>query len=125
MPPDEGQHFGHGPRGVCYKCVPIGETAECGGYCAVDPDDYALYYWFYDVEDLVAVRSGATEAHEVRPYAHGVFPSPYSTNHMGGGAYDAASGLLYLTMQRADREQGAFRNPPVVVAFTIDTSPEP
>jgi len=114
-----GETGGHGPEGVCYKCVPNGETAECGGYCSVDPDDYSLYYWFYDVDDLVAVGAGSMAPHEVRPYAYGAFPSPYSTNQMGGGAYDAASGLLYLTMQAADREQGDFANPPVVVAFRI------
>jgi hypothetical protein len=53
-----GHSGGHAGTGVCYKCVPIGETAECGGYCSVDPNDYALYYWFYDVEDLVSVAEG-------------------------------------------------------------------
>jgi hypothetical protein len=115
-----GHTGGHGPEGVCYKCVPNGETAECGGYCARDPDDHALYYWFYDVDDLVAVHDGSMMPYEVRPYAYGEFPSPFSTDTMGGGSYDADSGLLYLTMQGADRDQGDYANPPVIVAFRID-----
>ena len=36
-----------------------------------------------------------------------------------GGAWDAERGLLYLTMLAADREQGRYANPPVVVAYRL------
>jgi hypothetical protein len=114
-----GHSGGHAETGVCYKCVPMGETAECGGYCSIDPGDYSLYYWFYDVADLVAVQEGRMEPHAVRPYEHGPFTAPFGRREIGGGAYDAARGLLYLSMQRADDEQGEYANPPVIVAFRI------
>lgn len=116
-----GHSGGHGPAGVCYKCVPMGETAECGGYCSRDPNDYSLYYWLFDVDDLVAVHAGTMMPSAVRPYAHGAFPAAFPTNELGGGAYDVASGLLYLTLQRADDQQGTYANPPVVVAYRIRT----
>ena len=116
-----GHSGGHGPMGVCYKCVPEGRDAECGGYCSRDPRDYSLMYWFFDVEDLAAVRAGTMAPHEVRPYAHGPFESPFADGRpqMGGGAWDAERGLLYLTMLAADREQGRYANPPVVVAYRL------
>ncbi len=114
-----GHSGGHGPMGVCYKCTPVGESEDCGGYCSVDPDDYDVFYWFFDVEDLARVKRGELMPHEVRPYAYGPFEPPFPATEIGGGAYDAASGLLYLTLQRADREQGKYANPPIVVAYRI------
>ena len=114
-----GQSGGHGPEGVCYKCVPLGSDAACGGYCARDPADYGLYYWAYDASDLEAAAGGERGPETIRPYASGPFPAPFATSELGGGAFDAAAGLLYLTMQRADRGQGPYANPPVVVVFGI------
>jgi len=114
-----GHSGGHGPGGICYKCVPVGETAACGGYCAVDPADGSLFYWLYDVDDFVRVRASTPQPHEVQPYAHGSFASPFSAGQMGGGSYDADSGLLYLSMLRADTAQGQYANPPVIVAFRV------
>jgi hypothetical protein len=115
-----GHSGGHAETGVCYKCTPIGETADCGGYCSVDPDDYDTFYWFYDVEDLEAVREGDLQPWEVRPYAYGPFTPPFPTTELGGGAYDADSGLLYITLQRADTEQGTYANPPVIAVYRIN-----
>ena len=114
-----GHSGGHGPSGVCYKCVPTGAEAACGGYCSRDPADRSLYYWAYDVGEFEAVARGEREPQTLRPYASGPFVAPFSTSEMGGGAFDAEAGLLYLTMQRADREQGPYSNPPVVVVFAI------
>lgn len=116
-----GYSGGHGPRGVCYKCVPDGLDSECAGYCSRDPEDRSLRYWFFDLNDLAAVRAGELAPSDVRPYAHGPFESPFvdARPQMGGGAWDAERGLLYLTMTGADREQGTYSNPPVVVAYRL------
>lgn len=114
-----GHSGGHGPDGICYKCTPTGETSSCGGYCAVDPDDYALHYWIFDVDDFVRVRNGELAPHEVQPYESGPFAAPFSAGELGGGSYDADTGLLYVSMQRADRDQGTYANPPVIVAFRV------
>jgi hypothetical protein len=112
-----GASGGH-ESGVCYKCVPEGETQECGGYCAKNPDDYANYYWLWDVDDLIRVKNGEIASHEVLPYEYGVFPTPFSGT-IAGGAYDAASGLLYLTLLYADDSQGEYAVPPLVIAYSI------
>jgi hypothetical protein len=113
-----GSTGGHA-TGVCYKCTPNGATEACGGYCANDVSDYANYYWLWDVADLLAVREGTLDPWEVRPYEYGEFPAPFGVPELGGGAYDAASGLLYLTVQRADTQQGTYSNPPIVVAYGL------
>jgi hypothetical protein len=69
------------------------------------------------VVDLLAVKNGTTPAYAVRPYEYGEFPTPFATNAFGGGTFDSRSGLLYLTVQKADRLQGTYSNPPIVVAF--------
>lgn len=113
-----GQSGGHS-SGVCYKCTQNNGNL-CGGYCANDAEDYYHYYWLWDVDDLVAVKKGQKQSYAVRPYDYGEFPTPFATNSFGGGTYDPTSKRLYLTVQKADRQQGTYSNPPVVVAFSFD-----
>ena len=120
-----GYSGGH-VSGVCYKCTQDNGNL-CGGYCAPDSDDYYQFYWLWDMNDLVAVMDGLMNAYDVRPYAHGEFVTPFqvSERQLGGGTFDPASGLLYLTVQKADRAQGTYANPPVVIAFSFATDPLP
>lgn len=111
-------HSGGHATGVCYKCVPVGATEACGGYCANDASDVGAYYWLFDLADLLAVRDGAQQPWEVAPYAHGPMTLPFGWMP-GGGSFDPASELLYLTIQRGDTEQGPFANPPVIAAFRL------
>ena len=110
-----GRHGGR-QSGICYKCTNNFGHAY-GGYGAPDGDDYEYYYWFFDVNDLVAVRQGKMRPVDVRPYAKGPLPNPIAENmrwmtRIGGGTYDAASGLLYVTLQRHG-------NPPVVAVYEV------
>ena len=115
-----GYSGGH-ESGVCYKCTQS-DGKKCGGYCAPDVEDYYQFYWFWDVNDLLAVKQGTVNSYDVRPYAYASFPTPFQTNELGGGSFDPASGLLYLTVQRADREQGTYSNPPVVIVYSFSTA---
>ncbi len=112
-------HSGGHSSGVCYKCTQ-NDGNLCGGYCARDADDYYHYYWLWNLDDLLAVKAGSKASHDVRPYDYGEFPTPFATGAFGGGTYDERSGLLFLTVQKADRAQGTYSNPPVVVAFSFD-----
>lgn len=113
-----GQSGGHNSS-VCYKCIPDGRTANCGGYCATDPNDYYLMYWLWDVQDLIDVRNGVKEPSSLRPYDHGVFEAPFAGRRFGGGSYDPVSNRLYLTLQRADHDQGAYSNPPIILVYSV------
>ncbi len=110
-----GQSGGH-KSGVCYKCTQNNGNL-CGGYCANDAEDYSHYYWLWDVNDMAAVKMGLKNSYDLRPYEYGEFPTPFATNSFGGGSFDPGSNTLYLTVQKADREQGTYSNPPVVVTF--------
>jgi hypothetical protein len=114
-----GYSGGHS-SGVCYKCTQDDGT-ECGGYCAPQANDYSQYYWLWDVNDMLAVKNGTMSPFEVRPYDYGNLVTPFESyaHQIGGGDFDPASGLLYLTIQRADTAQGTYANPPVVVAYQI------
>jgi len=113
-----GYSGGHA-SGVCYKCTQNNGNT-CGGYCANDADDYAHYYWLWDVNDLLAVKNGTKNSYAIRPYEYGEFPTPFATDSFGGGTFDPATGTLYLTVQGADTAQGTYSNPPVVVTFGFD-----
>ena len=113
-------HSGGHDSGVCYKCVQSGEDDACGGYSSNYPADNDTYYWLWDVEDLVAVKEGRMQPHEVRPYDYGRFEIPFDTNSIGGGSYDPESNRLYLTAQAADRDQGQYSNPPIIMVYEVD-----
>ncbi|TXD33771.1 hypothetical protein FRC96_14955 [Lujinxingia vulgaris] len=112
-------HSGGHETGVCYKCTPEGGSSNCGGYCANNVTDYSPFFWAFDIDDLLEVKAGEKLPHEVRPVAHGPLEIPFNTNTIGGGAFDAERGLLYLTAQRADRE-GTYSNPPVIMVYELD-----
>ncbi|SOE20075.1 Por secretion system C-terminal sorting domain-containing protein [Spirosomataceae bacterium TFI 002] len=120
-------HSGGHESGICYKCTPSGESSPCGGYCTYVSGDYDYYYWLWDVKDLVKVKNGQLLSHEVVPYNYGVLTLPISNYYMkiGGGTYDSQSGTLYLSVQRIDSFQGTYSNPPVILAYHIQTINEP
>ena len=47
------------------------------------------------------------------------FPTPFASRRLGGGTWDPASGLLYLSAQRADVEQADAGEPPIILAYRI------
>jgi hypothetical protein len=113
-------HSGGHASGICYKCTQDDGTL-CGGYCPPDASDYYHYYWLWDVNDLLAVKSGAMQPYDVRPYEYGEFPTPFQTRTLGGGAFDPGTGKLYLSVQRADTLQGTYSNPPIVGVYGFGT----
>ncbi len=115
-----GYSGGH-QSGVCYKCTQDNGNL-CGGYCPRIASDRYNYYWLWDLNDLMAARNGAIEPHQIRPYAYGEWQTPFAGHLVGGGSYDPASGLLYVSVPGADREQGRYANPPVILAFSISTA---
>lgn len=120
-----GYSGGH-ESGVCYKCTQNNGNL-CGGYCAPDAADYGAYYWLWDVNDLVEVKEGRLSGDAVRPYAFGELEMPFRAGEpqIGGGAFDPQSGLLYLTLQKADTQAGTYANPPVVLAYRFALSEQP
>ncbi len=113
-------HSGGNESGVGYKIVQD-NGRRTGGYSSFAVKDNYHYYWLWDVADLVRVRAGRMKPHEVRPYEYGIFRTPFEgeTHKLGGGAFDASTGRIYLTAQKADRQQGRYANPPVVMAYQV------
>ncbi|MBC8874728.1 MAG: hypothetical protein H8E44_35270 [Planctomycetes bacterium] len=111
-------HSGGNESGVGYKIVQD-NGRRTGGYSSFVVKDNYHYFWLWDVNDLARVRAGEIESYDVRPYEYGIFKTPFegSTHRLGGGTFDPATGRIYLTAQKADRLQGRYANPPVVMAF--------
>ena len=107
--------------GVGYKITQL-DGKTCGGYCAYDPTDNYSFYWLWDVKDLLKVKNGELLPHNVRPYDYGKFPVPVDIDAyndvgtIGGGAYDAETGMLYVSFTSADQIE-SYRRPPVVLAY--------
>jgi len=117
-----GYSGGH-VSGVCYKCIQD-DGNSCGGYCTPQAGDENQYYWLWDLNDLLKVKNGTLLPYEVRPYDYGEFNTPFQTEHrpVGGGSFDPATGNLYLSLKRADTEQGTYARPPIIVVYNTEAS---
>lgn len=82
--------------------------------------EYVYQAWAYNANDLVAVKNGLMQPWEVQPYNTWTFDLPYfdGGKHLGGVAYDSASGRLYVSQKYGNEAY------PVVHAYQIGT-PEP
>lgn len=116
-----GTSGGH-QSGVGYK-LDRRNGDECAGYCSVDPADNYNYYWLWDMRDLLKVRQGSLSASRIKPYESGVFEVPFQTdpviNPIGGASYDEQSGLLYISVLKANNTLGRRSNPPVIIAYKV------
>jgi hypothetical protein len=98
-----------------------GEPHQDGHYDAFRPDKgphapaYTYQVWAYDVHDLIAVKNGQKQFWQVQPYDVWDFDLPYPEGgkHIGGVAYDPASGRMYVSQQFAN---GGY---PVIHAFQV------
>ncbi len=106
----------HGQGDFCY-----GTGAECD-----DPTDdskgthgypYAYQIWAYDMNQLLRVKKGAKKPWSVRPYRVWNFTLPFSSDlkRLGGVAYDAKEGRIYVSQQFGD---GSY---PVIHVFKVVT----
>ncbi|MFO7303787.1 MAG: hypothetical protein DIU54_015385, partial [Acidobacteriota bacterium] len=85
----------HGTGPYCY-----GEGSACG-----DPEDnskgthaypYVPYVWAYRASDLADVKAGRKQPWDVTPYATFRLPSQIRSAHIGGAAYDPATGRIFV-----------------------------
>jgi hypothetical protein len=106
------QHPVPGESGVIYCYDPTSPYKGTHGY------PYKPFVWAYDVNDLVAVKSGMKQPWEVVPYATWTFDVPFEGDmrQISGVTYDSATRRLYLS--------GAFEDgqAPVIHVFEIMTA---
>jgi hypothetical protein len=109
----------HGDGDICYK-----ETCPffAGGYASAD-GIYHTRVWAYDALDLIAVRNGTKAKNQVLPYAYwdlDNYPLFKTGNQesVGGVAYDASKGILYLSQKGGDTAQSTSYLP-LIQAFTF------
>jgi hypothetical protein len=57
--------------------------------------------WAYDANALLAVKQGQKQPWEVKPYATWPLTLPFGSPTIGGAAYDAITGTIYVSQQMA------------------------
>jgi hypothetical protein len=82
---------------------------------------YVYQVWAYDIHDLIAVRDGLLQPWEAQPYDVWQLDLPYAdgANEIGGVAYDAASGQIFVSQLHGNDAY------PVVHAFDLDVPAPP
>ena len=103
-------------NGIGYKAVQD-NGYECPGPCPYTAGDQYNYYWFFDVDEILA----ASDVYEPRPYAYGKWSIPYDKNgeHLIiGGTFDDVTNTLYLALDGAAIVE-TYEKPPLIVTFKI------
>lgn len=102
-----------GPDGAIYCYDPTSTAKAQHAY----PYNYQI--WAYDLNDFAAVRAGAKQPWEVRPYGVWPFglPFPESQVEIGGVGYDASRQILYVSQMYADKDGYGYR--PIVHALKV------
>ncbi len=119
-----GSSGGHA-SGIDYK-ITQSNGHLCGGPCSIDYKDNYNYIWFWDANDLIKVKNGLLQPHNVKPYSYGKFDTPFQSTPNGyslivGADYDKQSGRLYILLEGADREQNIYEAAPVMLVYNITT----
>ncbi|MCP5005372.1 MAG: hypothetical protein GY941_15765 [Planctomycetes bacterium] len=99
----------------------ITDGSPAGGYAAYSTDDWSHFYWFFDLNTILA----ATNKNDIAPYAFGAIDTPLENADMAfgeipemrGGVFDPATGRLYLSL----KEAGASLTP-VVMAYDVSVT---
>lgn len=120
--PDTGTYMTLGyaggfESGLGYKITQT-DGNLCGGPCSFDPADNYNYYWLWKVTDMVNVKNGLLEAHELRPYAHGQLDTRGNSARLKGAAYDPATQRLYVSLQRGDTIP-TYAKPPLILVYQL------
>ena len=74
------------------------------------------------MNDLMEVKAGNLNSYDVLPYDYGAFNTPFqnASKEIGGASFDPQSGNLYLSIQKADDDQGTYSNPPVRIVYSTN-----
>jgi len=102
---------GTGP--YCY-----GDGAPCGDLCDGSKGTHAYPYrhqiWAYDANDLLAVKNGAAQPWEIRPYAI------WALGDMDSSGCAAISGAAYDPMTNRQYVAADYGDEPIIHVYTID-----
>ena len=119
-----GSSGGH-DTGVGYK-ITQDDGSLCAGYCPRERSDTQNYYWLFDLNDLIKVKTGVMNAKDIAPYEYGELSipnQPYGFVTMAegvlGGAFDSDTNTLYLSVYGADNLQSAYAKYPIIVAYQL------
>ncbi|NOY91939.1 MAG: hypothetical protein GXP55_12150 [Deltaproteobacteria bacterium] len=101
-------------NGIGYKAVQDNGNV-CGGPCPYTAGDRYNYYWFFDVDEILA----AENVYDPRPYAYGKWTVPFEDggkHRVIGASFDPATSTLYVALQGA-AQVGDYDRPPLIVTF--------
>jgi hypothetical protein len=100
----------------------VGKPTSDGSTWCYDPDGsskgthaypYVAEVWAYDAAQFAAVHRGARRPWQVKPYATWQLRLPFGSGQIGGAAYDASSGTIYVSQQFGNGTD------PVIHAFKV------
>jgi hypothetical protein len=80
---------------------------------------YRYQIWSYDIDEIAAVRNGVKQPWQLKPTVyHFDLPTPEASKYLGGVAFDASTGRLYLAQKAAGPGYT-----PVIHVFQLGTPP--
>lgn len=112
----------HGIGPYCY-----GSGDECGDPADDSKGNHAYPYvynvWAYDANDLLDVKNGVRQPHEITPYSVWTLSMPLEpsgVHETGGAAYDPSTGRIFFVQMKYGSS-----SMPIIHVYRVNTGPRP
>lgn len=116
-----GKSGGHN-SGIGYKITQDeGKGRKCGGPCSLKAGDSYNYFWLFDVDDFLSVKTGKKQPYQILPYQYGSFDTSNTNPYIIGADYNIEKKLLYVVFAKEDKIQSVYEAAPVIRVYKIHT----
>ena len=113
-----GNSGGH-TSGIGYK-IKQDNGHLCGGPCSRKSLDRYNYYWIWNVNEFLDVKSGKVKPYELIPSNYGVFDQKRVHWSIIGADFDDKRNLLYVLYSGIDDKQNRFEKGPLMIVYDLD-----
>ena len=115
-----GGSGGHN-SGIGYK-ITQDNGRKCGGPCSLKAGDSYNYFWLFDVDDFLSVKTSEKLPYQILPYQYDVFDTSNTNPSIIGADYDIENKLLYVVFANEDKFQSEYEAAPVIRVYKIHTN---
>lgn len=112
-----GKSGGH-VYGAAYGDAPYGGYK---GHYPIVQSDISCFYWLFDIDELLSVKTGAILPKDAMPYEWGNLSLPFQGTFITppkGGTFDPSTGKMYLGMADCDNHGGT-SSTPIIICYDM------
>lgn len=113
-----GNSGGH-KGGIGYKATQ--DTGKiCAGPCALVASDIYNYFWLFNVDDFLKVKSGVSNSYDIQPYQYGIFDQRHVRSQIIAADFQESTNRLFVLYGNEDRSQSKYEPAPLMRVYQLN-----